>query len=88
MERIGIRELRQNASVYIRRVECGESFDVTDHGRLVAQLVPPQLSSWDDLVARGLVTLATESKEIFNEPPLDFGGSAFEVIMAMREDER
>lgn len=39
-ERVGVRELRQNLSVYLRRVQKGESLVVTDHGRPVARLTP------------------------------------------------
>jgi prevent-host-death family protein len=49
MNRIGIRDLRQNASEWIRRVERGESFEVTARGRPVAWLVPAQP---DDILAR------------------------------------
>lgn len=38
MEQIGVRELRQHASRYLRRVEAGESFLVTDYGKPVAVL--------------------------------------------------
>ncbi len=38
MEEIGVRELRQQASRYLRRVEAGESFLITDYGRPVAVL--------------------------------------------------
>ena len=37
MARIGIRELRQNASEYVRRAEKGEVIEVTDRGRPVAR---------------------------------------------------
>ena len=37
---VGVRELRQNLSVYLRRVEAGEALEVTDRGRTVAMLVP------------------------------------------------
>ncbi|MEE9416930.1 MAG: type II toxin-antitoxin system prevent-host-death family antitoxin [Acidimicrobiales bacterium] len=40
MVAIGIRELRQRASEYLRRVEAGETFEVTDRGRPVALLSP------------------------------------------------
>jgi prevent-host-death family protein len=36
----GIRELRDNLSRYIRRVEAGERIAITAHGRVVAELVP------------------------------------------------
>ena len=41
MERIGVRELRQHASRYLDRVKSGETVEVTERGRLVALLVPP-----------------------------------------------
>ncbi|MSO78472.1 MAG: type II toxin-antitoxin system prevent-host-death family antitoxin [Acidimicrobiia bacterium] len=40
MDRVGIRELRQNLSVYVQRVKDGESLEVTEHGHTVAALVP------------------------------------------------
>jgi prevent-host-death family protein len=33
MDRVGVRELRQNLSVYLRRVARGESLEVTERGR-------------------------------------------------------
>jgi antitoxin (DNA-binding transcriptional repressor) of toxin-antitoxin stability system len=44
MQSIGVRELRQNASAWLTRVEAGESFAVTNHGRTVAMLTPPPRS--------------------------------------------
>lgn len=40
MSRVGVRELRQNLSVYLREIEEGKSFEVTDRGRPVALLIP------------------------------------------------
>lgn len=37
---VGVRELRQNLSTYLRRVAVGESFEVTERGRRVAVLSP------------------------------------------------
>lgn len=39
-EQVGIRELRQNLSVYLRRVAEGETLEVTERGRPVARLAP------------------------------------------------
>jgi prevent-host-death family protein len=39
-ESIPIRTLRNDVSQVIRRVEAGESFDVTRHGRPVARIMP------------------------------------------------
>jgi prevent-host-death family protein len=41
MASIGVRELRQRASELLRRVEQGETIEVTDRGRRVAILSPP-----------------------------------------------
>jgi prevent-host-death family protein len=41
MQRIGVRELKEQTSEIIRRVrEEGDSFEVTYHGRAVALMVP------------------------------------------------
>lgn len=40
MASVGIRELRQRASELLRRVEEGESIEITDRGRPVAVLAP------------------------------------------------
>jgi prevent-host-death family protein len=40
MRSIGVRELRQHASRYLREVERGETIEVTDRGRPVAVLSP------------------------------------------------
>lgn len=55
MERIGVRELRQNASRYLALVKRGETVEVTDRGELVALLTPPgaHRSGRDRLVAAG-----------------------------------
>ncbi|MDQ3721331.1 MAG: type II toxin-antitoxin system prevent-host-death family antitoxin [Actinomycetota bacterium] len=56
MRSIGVRELRQNASKYLREVKRGETVEVTDRGEPVARLVPvPQESTWDRLVAEGRI---------------------------------
>lgn len=40
MKRVGIRELRQNASALLRLVERGATIQITDRGRPVAVLAP------------------------------------------------
>ncbi|MEX2177384.1 MAG: type II toxin-antitoxin system prevent-host-death family antitoxin [Gemmatimonadaceae bacterium] len=41
MATTGIRELKNNLSLYLRRVAAGEHIVVTAHGRPVAELRPP-----------------------------------------------
>ena len=55
---VGVAELRQNLSRYLRRVERGERLLVTDRNRPVAELGPPAASSadLDRLIAEGRVS--------------------------------
>jgi prevent-host-death family protein len=46
METVGLRELRQNASEYVRRAEAGERLLVSVSGRPVAALVPATGRAW------------------------------------------
>ncbi|MQA34761.1 type II toxin-antitoxin system Phd/YefM family antitoxin [Modestobacter roseus] len=46
MTTVGLRELRQQASDLIRRVEAGEEVTVTVAGRPSVRLVPAQARSW------------------------------------------
>jgi prevent-host-death family protein len=54
MTSVGIRELRQRASELIRKVEDGETIEITDRGRPVAVLAPlPDPGPADRLRAAG-----------------------------------
>ena len=46
MSSVGLRELRQDASELVRRVEGGEQVDITVAGRLAARLVPVTSKQW------------------------------------------
>jgi len=57
MKTIGVRELRQRASEFLRDVERGRTVEVTAHGRAVARLVPVRgLDRRDLLTAAGRLT--------------------------------
>ena len=43
---VGLRELRQDASELVRRVEGGEEIDITVAGRFAARLVPAAPKRW------------------------------------------
>jgi prevent-host-death family protein len=56
--RIGIRELKQQASAVMRHVAGGEVVEVTKHGRPVARVVPLKGGTLDQMVAEGRATAA------------------------------
>jgi prevent-host-death family protein len=59
---VGVRELRQNLSVYLRRVKAGESLEVKERGQRVAVLTPLSRSAsvLGRLVAAGRARPATQ----------------------------
>jgi prevent-host-death family protein len=46
MATVGLRELRQDASDLVRRVEAGEEIIITVSGRASARLVPARPTQW------------------------------------------
>jgi prevent-host-death family protein len=61
MDRLGVRELRNQTAAAVRRAGAGERIVITVDGRPVAQLGPIDAGAGavtlDDLAARGLVAL-------------------------------
>jgi antitoxin (DNA-binding transcriptional repressor) of toxin-antitoxin stability system len=87
---IGIRELRQHASIYVDLAEKGYTVDITNRGRLVAQLVPARapesvLERW---IAAGLIEPAEEPFGIADIDPYPSSGgrSASEMLRQAREE--
>lgn len=60
---VGVRELRQNLSVYLDRVKKGEALTVTEHGAAVAILrpLPSAPTVLSRLVAEGRATAPSQS---------------------------
>jgi prevent-host-death family protein len=58
MERVGVRELRRQASAILRRVAAGEAVEVTDRGRPVAILLQTMPSGLARLEREGLLRRA------------------------------
>ena len=93
LARVGVRELRQNLSVYLDRVKAGETLEVTEHGQPVAQLGPrPQkaVSILDQMIADGRITPATVDHRTITLPPVieDAGApTVSEILQRMRDEE-
>ncbi len=58
MKTVGVRELKNRLSEYLRRVRAGEGVLVTDRGEVVAELSPPGHPLADTSVPVGLRALA------------------------------
>ena len=89
VERVGVRELRQNLSVYLRRVKAGQRLEVTERGRAVARLEPivdesdplTRLERQGRIVRRGSGDLSRiQPLKLDLKPPLS------ELLEEMRED--
>jgi prevent-host-death family protein len=85
---VGVRELRQNLSVYLRRVAKGESFVVTDRREPVATLGPLPDDD-DDWALRNKLKPATRRWEDVG-PPIDLGPgvSLSDELQRERDDQR
>ena len=91
MSSTGIRELRQRASELLRRVEAGETIEITDRGRPVAVLAPlPDQRPIDRLRAIGELLPAGANLIHLPEPlPLAPGRQRpSSVLERLRRDER
>ncbi|HET7044920.1 MAG TPA: type II toxin-antitoxin system prevent-host-death family antitoxin [Gaiellaceae bacterium] len=91
MASVGVRELRQRASELLRRVEAGETIEVTDRGRPVALLSPlPEAGPLERLRAAGDVTPAAGDVGALPPPlPLPEGQEPPSLVLErLRRDER
>lgn len=70
MDTVGIRELKDHLSEYIRRVRAGEKIQVSSHGEVVAELRLPELDR-DERAPRGLRELVRRgtAREIVRNDP-------------------
>jgi prevent-host-death family protein len=90
MASVGVRELRQRASELLRRVEAGESIEITDRGRPVAVLVPVPDDPLARLRAAGDLMPAQGDFDDLPDPlPLAPGSEPPSSVLArLRSDER
>jgi prevent-host-death family protein len=100
MQTVGIRELKNRLSAYVRKVEAGDVVLVTDRGRVVAELVPPgwQRPAVDahlgllDLARRDGLRLPTAQVDpaLFDQPrpKIDMGGLTVQDLIDWERGDR
>ena len=88
---VGLRDLRQHTSEVLARVRHGETVDVTEHGRLIARIVPVSERDPTPILARlvesGRATLAQRPGYRPRMRPGDGTGRLSETLAAMRDEE-
>jgi len=89
---VGVREMRQNLSVYLDRVKRGETLQVSEFGRVVALLVPlpaETLSPFERMVREGRAIPPKGSLKDRPRPkPAPPGTPSSEEMLAWDREER
>jgi len=90
MATVGIRELKNHLSKYVRQVEGGDVVVVTDRGRIVAELRPPAERRTDihpgllEMERRGQIRLASRPNDpsLYRRMPrIDLGGKTIQDLI-------
>ena len=79
---ISHREMRNNSAAILKAVEAGESFEITNHGKLVAVLSPVG----DDPYRGQNVTRATGNRDWESLRPVKIDQSVQSILDDLRED--
>jgi antitoxin (DNA-binding transcriptional repressor) of toxin-antitoxin stability system len=98
MKTVGIRDLKNRLSEYVREVRGGEEILVTDRGEVVAELRPPTPPEARASIHPGLAALARRGILVLGKanspdlyaplPPIMVTGSTAELLAEEREDRR
>jgi prevent-host-death family protein len=85
---VGVRELRQNLSIYLERVSAGEVLRVTDRGRAVALLVPlpAAATTVERLIASGRATAPQTDLLGLGPPTVRSRKSITDALKEIRDD--
>jgi prevent-host-death family protein len=88
-QQVGVRELRQNLSRYLRLVAEGERFEVTEHNLPVAVLgpLPSRSSALERMISEGrIVPARLDLTELGPPPEQPHEMSISEALAAQREE--
>lgn len=95
MTEVSVREFSYNPSAIFARVEKGETIEVTRHGEVIAEVIPPRrsMSRYDELVANGTITpgsggLTTADLDKYTRIEVPDDVDPLQILLDMREAER
>jgi prevent-host-death family protein len=87
--RVGIRDLKAGLCAYLREVKNGKTIDITEHGQVVARLVPAPKTLEERLaamVAAGVADWNGETLQpVKNKPRVRGSGTVADLIIEDRE---
>jgi prevent-host-death family protein len=88
--RVGVRQLRQNLSRYLRRVKAGQALEVTERGQVVAVLAPIAAtgSPLERLVAAGRASAPHGDLLKMGPPTGPVSTRASEALQELRDERR
>lgn len=83
---VGIRELRDHLSRYLELVKAGAAVTITDHGTVIATIVPMTFSQHTlELAAQGKVRLPTRPPgDAFDFPEIHVEGGISDLLREVR----
>jgi prevent-host-death family protein len=89
---MGVRELKDGLSGALRRVQQGETVEVTDHGRPIARIIKAWPSRAQQMIAEGRLIPPEQEGDLLDlwpPPPLAPGEKlGSEILAELRADER
>jgi antitoxin (DNA-binding transcriptional repressor) of toxin-antitoxin stability system len=97
MTEVTVREFSYNPSAMFARVEKGETIEVTRHGKVIAEVIPPRRpkSRLEELIADGTINpnsgtagLTTADLDKYTRIEVPEGVDPLQILLDMREDER
>ena len=82
--KVGIRELRDGLSRHLAAVRRGHSVTITEHGRVIARIVPAGAPTpLERLIAEGRVRPARKSKRLSRDP-VPIAGTVSDLVTDQR----
>lgn len=88
MARVGVRELRNRLSQYLKRVKAGEQVVVTERNKVIAFLIPPESvevrEDLNTLLKRGVASWAGGKPQGTARPIVIRGRSVADAVLEDR----